>query len=301
MKRILITGGSGLVGKYLNQKIPSAIFVNSKEFNLTNQNDVETMFIKYSPTSVIHLAAKVGGIIDNIEHPVSYLDDNILMNTLVLKYAYKYGVERFLSVLSCCAFPEFCSSYPMKECDMHSGEPDINTFSYGLSKRVMAIQIENYNKEFGTKYNYITPCNLYGISDKNSESKSHFITSLMNKIKHANQNGENTIELFGDGTPIRQLMYAKDLADVIKIIIDNDITESFNVAGEEVLTIDEIARIALKSTNSEHIKIVYDQSKPNGQMRKDLSIEKFKKIIPNYNSTKLFDGLFEYYKAITQK
>ncbi len=301
MNKILVTGGSGLVGKYLQKTLPDATYINSSEFNLTNQNDVERMFSTYTPDIVIHLAAKVGGIIDNIEHPVDYLDDNILMNTLVLKYAYKYRVNRFVAILSCCAFPETCSSYPMSEECMHDGPPDGNTFSYGLSKRVMATQIENYNKEFGTKYSYITPCNLYGINNKTSETKSHFITSLMNKIKVANENNENFIELFGDGTPIRQLMYANDLSDIIKIIIDENITESFNVAGDETLTIDEIAKIALKITKSEHINIKYDTNKPNGQTRKDLDIKKFKKLMPNYKSTSLSEGLKEYYKIITHE
>lgn len=298
MKKILVTGGSGLVGSYLQQELSEAIYISSKDFDLTNQKDVENMFSTHKPDTVIHLAAKVGGIIDNIEHPVDYLDDNILMNTLMLRYAYKHNVQRFIAILSCCAFPGEASMYPMKEGIMHDGPLDKNTLSYGLSKRVMAVQIENYNKEFGTKYNYITPCNLYGINNKVSENKSHFVTSLINKIKSANENSKNTIKLFGDGTPIRQLMYTKDLAGVIKKMMEKDITDSFNVATDETLTIDAIVKIALKATNSEHLKIVYDSSKPNGQLRKDLDIKKFKELMPEYKCMSLYEGLKEYYKTI---
>ena len=87
---ILVTGGSGLIGTYLKNELPEAIYVSSRDYDLTNQIEVESMFIKYKPDIVIHLAAKVGGIIDNINHPVTHLDDNLLINTLVLKYAYKY-------------------------------------------------------------------------------------------------------------------------------------------------------------------------------------------------------------------
>jgi len=298
MSKILVTGGNGLVGNYLKNILPDAIYITSRDFDLTNQHDVEQVFESYKPEVVIHLAAKVGGIIDNIEHPSGYLDDNILMNTLMLKYAYKYDVKRFTAILSCCAFPDVCPVYPMKEAEMHIGPPDINTFSYGLSKRVMAVQIENYNKEFGTQYNYITPCNLYGLNEKVNENKSHFITALITKIQQAKLNNDSKITLFGDGTPIRQLMYAKDLAGVIKTMLDCDITESFNVAADEVLTIEEIAKIALKVTNSEDLNIVYDKSKPNGQMRKDLDIESFKKLMPQYKCLNLFDGLTEYYNNL---
>lgn len=301
MKKILVTGGSGLLGLYLQQELPGAIYISSKDFDLTNQKDVENVFSMYKPDTVIHLAARVGGIIDNIEHPVVYLDDNLLINTLTLKHAFKCGAIRFTAILSSCAFPETSSVYPMGEEAMHNGPLDKNTLSYGLSKRVMATQIENYNKEFGTKYNYITPCNLYGINNKTSENKNHFVTSLINKIKSANENGENTIELFGDGTPIRQVMYAKDLAGIIKIMIEKDITDSFNVASKETLTVDDVARIALKATDSEHLKIVYNASKPNGQTRKDLDIKKFKKIIPEYKCMSLYEGLKEYYKTINNK
>lgn len=301
MKKILVTGGDGLVGSYLKKDLPKAIYISSKDFNLTIQKDVEDMFLLHNPDTVIHLASRVGGIIDNIEHPTLYLDDNVLMNTFVLKYAHKYGVKRFTAILSSCAFPEKCEIYPMKEEVMHDGPPDSNTFSYGLSKRVMAVQIENYNKEFNTEYNFITPCNLYGVNDKVSENKSHFITSLINKIKKANENGENFIHLFGDGSPVRQLLHAKDLSGIIKNIIDKDITSSFNVATEESLSIDEISNIALMATDSKHISIIYNNEKPNGQNKKDLDIMRFKELLPDYKCVSLFDGLKEYYKIISNE
>ncbi len=218
-----------------------------------------------------------------------------------LEYSYKHNVQRFTAILSCCAFPAMSPLYPMKEEIMHDGSLDKNTLSYGLSKRVVAIQIENYNKEFGTKYNYVTPCNIYGISNKIGENKGHFITDLINKIKLANKNGDDKIKLFGDGTPIRQLIYACDLARVIKIMIEKDITDSFNIAADETLTINDIVKIALRVTDSEHLNIVYDTNKPNGQPRKDLNIEKFRKILPEYKCTPIVEGLRIYYEAVKNK
>jgi GDP-L-fucose synthase len=294
MKKILVTGGSGLIGTSLKTKIPQATYVSSKDYDLTNQLDVERMFYDHNPHAVVHLAANVGGILDNLAHPVSHLDDNILINTLVLKFSHKYNVKQFLSILSPCVYPDVCDTYPISESFMHKGPPTESTFSYGMSKRIMAIQIENYNKEFGTKYNYIIPCNLYGPNDKEDK----FIPALINKISKAKKNNDSFIELFGDGTPIRQFLHSSDMSNIIKYVIENNITDSFNVASDEVVTINDIAKIALSVTGSEFLNIKYDTTKPNGQIRRDLEISKFKKIMPSYKCISLYDGISEYYKNI---
>lgn len=295
-KKILVTGGSGLVGNYLKKIIPNAIYVSSKDYDLTDQNAVIKMYENIKPTHVVHLAARVGGIFDNIYHPSEYFEENILMNTFMVKYARKNNVDRFLGVLSSCIFPDVVDKYPMSEEVLHLGPPTITNFSYGMAKRALSVQIDACNEEYGTKYNYISPCNLYGESDKDEETKSHFVTSLIRKIYLANRNKDKHITLYGDGTPLRQFMHASDVANIIKIILDRDITDSFNLANKENISITEIAKIALESTNSTHLKILYDPTKPNGQLRKDLSIEKLNKLIPNYEFITLKDGISDYYK-----
>jgi len=297
MDIILVTGGSGLVGNALKKFLPYAKYVSSKDYDLTSQYDVQKMYHNIKPNRVIHLAAKVGGIFDNIEHPLQYFEENTLMNTLMIKYARENNVQRFLGVLSCCVYPDIVDEYPMKEDILHMGPPTKTNLSYGIAKRGLSIQIDASNEEYGTKYSYITPCNLYGESDKDDEKKSHFVTALIKKIYIANKNNQNFIELYGDGTPLRQFMHADDMGKIITIIIEKDITESFNFATEENITIDTIAKIALKATNSEHLLIKYNKTKPNGQMRKDLCTEKFKKIIPNYKFISLEDGIKRYYKS----
>jgi GDP-L-fucose synthase len=296
MKIILVTGGSGLVGNYLKKILPDAVYISSKDFDLTDQNQVINMYEKIKPTHVIHLAARVGGIFDNIYHPSEYFEENILMNTFMVKYARKYNVKRFLGVLSSCIFPDVVDQYPMSEDVLHLGPPTKTNFSYGMAKRALSVQIDASNEEYNTKYNYISPCNLYGESDKDEEIKSHFVTSLIKKIYLANRNGDDHITLYGDGTPLRQFMHASDVANIIKIIVDKDITESFNLANKENISITGIAKIALEATNSKHLKIIYDPTKPNGQLRKDLSTEKLNKLIPNYNFITLKEGISDYYK-----
>ena len=209
-KIILVTGGSGLVGNSLKKILPNAKYVSSKDYDLTSQYDVQKMYNEIKPTHVIHLAARVGGIFDNIEHPSEYFEHNILMNTFMVKYARENNVQRFLGILSSCIYPDVVDNYPMLENVLHMGPPTKTNFSYGMAKRSLAVQIDASNEEYGTKYSYISPCNLYGESDKDDEKKSHFVTALIKKIYLANKNNEKFIELYGDGTPLRQFMHADD-------------------------------------------------------------------------------------------
>ena len=299
--KIIVTGGSGLVGKSLRKFLPNAVYLSSKDYDLTTENGVRTMYLSQKPDVVVHLAAKVGGILDNINKPAEYYTDNVLMNTLLIDYARKTNTKRFIGVLSTCIFPDVMESYPMKEDDLHSGPPTITNFSYGYAKRSMAVQIDSYNKQYGTKYQYLTPCNLYGLGDKDHESNSHFITALVKKIFDAKQNNENTITLFGDGTPLRQFMYADDFAKIIYDVISNDIYDSFNVAGNENLTIKEMAEIALKACDAENIEIKWDLSKPNGQHRKDVCTNKLKYLLPDFNPLSLSEGIKLVYKSYYDK
>lgn len=294
MNRILVTGGSGLIGTLLKKEMPEAFYVSSKDFNLTDQNDVEKMFEMYKPNIIIHLASIVGGISDHINHPVSHLEDNLLMNTLVLKYAHKFKVDRFITMLSCGMYSEKIQTEPFKESDIHNDKPHSSIFSYAIAKRVMATQIDSYNKEFGTNYNYLIPCNLYGPSDKEDK----IIPVIINKIISAKKNKELYITLFGDGTPIRQFMHSKDMAKIIVKVVNNNILKSFNVAPEKSITISEIANLILKLTDSNDIKINYDFTKPNGQIKRDIDSTIFNELIPNYNFIPLEDGLKDCIKQI---
>ncbi len=296
MKRILVTGGSGLIGTLLKKEMPECFYVSSKDFDLTNQNEVENMFVLYKPNIIIHLASIVGGILDHINHPVSHLEDNLLMNTLVLKYAHKYQVERFITLLSCGMYSEKPQEEPFKEQDIYNDKPHSSIFSYAMAKRIMAAQIDSYNKEYGTKYNYLIPCNLYGPNDKDDK----IIPVIINKIISAKKNKESHITLFGDGSPIRQFMHSIDMAKIIKKVIEDNVVESFNVTPKESITIDELAKLILKLTNSNDIKIKYDKTKPNGQLKRDIDATLFNQLIPNYDFISIEDGLKKYIKKINK-
>ena len=292
--KIIVTGGNGLVGTYL-KKYLDATYLSSKDYNLTVESEVIRMYEELKPTIVIHLAARVGGIIDNITYPADYFTENVLMNTLLLKYAVKYKVDRFLGILSTCIYPDVSNTYPLTEEMLHDGPPTKTNFGYGYSKRLMGVHIDSINKQYGTKYNYLIPTNLYGEHDKDDESKSHFITALIKKIFDAKSNNQDSITLFGDGTPLRQFMHADDFAKVIFDVIDKEIYESFNVATVENLTIKEMADIALTACKATHLSINWDTSKPNGQYRKDVAIKKLNTLLPGFKPLSLSEGIKRIY------
>lgn len=296
---ILITGGSGMVGNSLKKFLPNDIYVTSKDYDLTKENDVIKMFKKYEPTKVVHLAARVGGIIDNIEHPHDYFIENIKMNTFMVEQSFKYNVKQFIGILSTCIYPDTVQNYPMTEDDLHLGPHTITNFSYGYSKRSFAVQIDALNKQYGTKYQYLTPCNLYGENDKMGHN-SHFVAALLEKIIKANNENKDEILLFGTGKPLRQFMHSDDLAWVINECLNNDIYESFNVASKENLSIKEMAEKTLKVLGLEHIKIKFDSTKPDGQYRKDVSIDKLNNLLPNFNPLTFEKGIKRVYDKISK-
>lgn len=296
-EKIVVTGGSGMVGRSLQQIMPNATYLSSKDYDLTKESEVSRMYLDLLPDCVIALSARVGGITDNINKPAEYFTDNVMMNTLLTHYAYLNNVGRYISILSTCIYPDKTSVYPLHEFDLHNGPPTPTNFSYGYAKRCQAVQIDAYNKQYNTKYQYLIPCNLYGQFDKFGEN-SHFIAALIKKIHRAKINGDDKIILFGTGTPLRQFMHSDDLAKTIKYCLDNDIYYNMNVATDEILSIHEMAEIALEACDASHLKIEYDSTKPDGQFRKDVSSTILKRMIPGFSPIALSDGIRQTYKFV---
>lgn len=298
MSKILVTGGSGLVGRHLRELLPDAVYISSKDYDLRSESDVKRM-CESGWDHIVHLAARVGGILENMNHPAEFIEENLLMNTLLLKYARLNGVPRLTAILSTCIYPDVYERYPLVEEDLHNGPPQRTNFAYAIAKRALAVHIDSLDQQYGTKYNYLIPCNLFGEYDKVDERRSHYLTALLGKIIKAEREGRDSIELLGTGRPLRQFMYGGDLAKAIKGCIDRDITESFNVAVSENRTIREIAEVALKATGNEHITVRFDESSPDGQFRKDVSNAKMLRNFPDFEFTPLADGIrkvYEYYK-----
>ena len=293
---ILITGASGMVGRYLKKLLPNALTPSSRELDLTNSEQVKYYFANHKFDYVIHLAAHVGSLHDNIENRTAYFDNNILMNTLVTKYSFEFGIKNFLGILSTCIYPNNIKIFPIKECELHVGAPHISLMSYVYAKRSHAVQLDAYKESFGVNYNYLIPCNLYGIVSKNHEKRSHFVNDLIFKILDAQKNKRDHIVLFGDGSPLRQFMHAYDFATIISLYVTNKLNSSFNVAPDEHSSVEKIALNALSECDPDNqLFIKYDDSKPNGQLRKDVDTSKFKKHFKDFKFKTLKEGIRETY------
>ncbi len=292
---VLVTGGSGLIGKYLQEICPDWIYVSSKDFNLLSQRDANLLVKQERPDHIIHLAAKVGGILSNEKYPCDYFEENMLMGLNIVRAARINEVKRFTGVLSTCAYPNLIENYPLGEEMLHAGPPSDSNFGYGIAKRALATHIDTCNKQYETRYNYIIPCNLYGAYDDYSHEHSHYVAALIRKIYQAEISGSEEIELFGTGNPLRQFMFAGDVAAALKQMVEKGITASFNVATPEVLTIRAIAEIAFKVLDKSHYTIKMNPNFPDGQYRKDVSIAEFRKYFPDFVFTSLSKGILETY------
>jgi GDP-L-fucose synthase len=297
MTRILVTGGTGQVGSELRALIPDATFISSKDCDLLVKKNITDMILDVKPEIVIHTAARVGGIIDNIAHQSEYYAENVLMDTNLIDSCLSANVGKFIGILSTCAYPDIASSYPMKESELHNGIPSSSNLSYGIAKRGMAVYIDAIRNQYKLQYCYVIPCNLYGVHDKFNQ-KSHFIGALLMKIYQAQQENRKNIVLFGTGSPLRQVLYAKDLARVIVEMVKRGSYENFNIAGAENLSIDDYAQIILSGLGFTDWTITYDSAMPDGQYRKDVDLGKFMKLFPDFECTPLLTGVKEVYLSL---
>ena len=298
--KVLVTGGSGMVGSYLKEINPDWIYLSSSDWNLLSIDGAVECINSYNPDCVVHLAAKVGGIADNMNNPFEYYEQNVLLNTNIFRATRSNkNVKQFIGILSTCAYQDESPVYPITEEMIYDGMPNITNLGYGFSKRMLAMEIDMARRN-GMNYSYIIPSNLYGKYESGNFFSKHFIGALIDKIIEAEENGSGYITLFGDGTPIRQFTYAGDVSNVIDLMVKNGITENMNVSIEQPLSVHEIATISMEATGNTNLEIRYDTTMPNGQHRRDVSIEKLKKVLPNFKFTSYIDGIrmtYEYTKT----
>lgn len=299
--KVLVTGGSGAVGTHLKKYLPDAIYLSSKDCNLLSQQHVKFIFDQHRPDVVVHLAAVVGGLGDNLARPIEFFEDNFLMNINVIREAYASGVKNFLGILSTCIYPDALGkmAYPLKEDKLFLGSPPQSNEGYAYSKRMMALQLDIYKREYGLNYGYMIPCNLYSEYDNSDPIRSHFVTALLHKLAKAKSTGQNEVDLMGTGRPLRQFMYSDDLARAIAIAVKSGIYGNCNVCPDEVRSIKDIADIA-SFVNNLDINFNFTDCL-DGQFRKDASNEKFLSIYPDFKFTPLSEGLKLVYDKISKQ
>lgn len=223
--KILLTGSNGMVGKNILEHPKAQEFdfltPNSKELNLLNYSGIESYLSAHKPDLIIHAAGKVGGIQANIQEPVEFLTENMMMAMNLIQCAFKKRIANFINLGSSCMYPRNAPN-PLSEELILKGELEPTNEGYALAKIAAVKLCEYVNKQDPSLlYKTVIPCNLYGRHDKFGESNSHMIPAVIKKIYEAKINNNPSIEIWGDGTARREFMYAQDLADFIFYAINN--------------------------------------------------------------------------------
>jgi GDP-L-fucose synthase len=297
MATILITGCGGLMGhtmsNLLNDKNTCKGLQLRKtyrqEYDLRKEDSVRAMYELIRPDYVVNCAAVVGGVKFNNECPEVLYRDNLLINTHMIHYAHQYGVKHLISFSSACAFQD--GVFPFKEENLQDGKPYVGNLAYGYAKRMVDVQTQVYNKVYGRKDLTLIPVNLYGPHDNFNLENGHFISSLIHKIYLAKQENKPVV-LWGDGSPLRELLFAEDLAKVIIELIDKEVPyDKFLVTSGQEVSICEVASLIADLMGYDKANIVWDTSKPKGQYRKPADPSRLKEVLPDFKFTDYRDGL----------
>jgi GDP-L-fucose synthase len=264
--KLLITGGSGMIGRALKNIGTDAIFLSSKDCDLKNLEQACDIIADYKPTHVLHLAAKVGGVQANSDYLGDFYFDNILINTNTLEACKRNNVSKVLSMLSTCIFPD-TTKYPLTEEQMHSGPPHPSNFAYAHVKRMLDVQSRAYRQQYGCNFITAVPNNLYGEYDNFDLEQSHVIPAIIRKVHEAKMHNKE-ITLWGDGSPLREFTYSADLARVLLFLLEkyNEDTP-INIGSSNEISIKMAAEIIASKLDYKN-KINWDTSKPAGQFKK---------------------------------
>ena len=286
MKKLLVTGGNGLVGSEINCDIKVG-----KEFDLRNSLESDKLIETYKPTHLIHCAGKVAGLGGNMNYMGEYFYDNLMINTNIIESCRKNNVDKLLVFSSTCVFPDNVE-YPLTEDKIHLGPPHITNYGYAYAKRMADIQLMAYNQQYNTKYFSVIPCNMYGPNDNYNIENSHVIPSLIHKV-FLSQKNNTDVSVWGSGKSLREFIYSKDVAKISEILINqyND-TKPIIISNSNEVSIEEIIVTICDIFNFKN-KIIFDTSKPEGQFRKPSDNSYLKSIIGDYNFTELRTGLEE--------
>ena len=294
-KRVVITGGKGFLGSHLTKKLQErgkyeVSPLGRGDYDLVDRGAVKSMFLDLQPDMVIHLAAKVGGIGANRRSPGSFFYENLMMGVQTMEEARAFGVEKFVAIGTICAYPKH-SPIPFKEENLWKGYPEETNAPYGLAKKMLLVQARAYRKEFGFNAIYLLPVNLYGPGDNFDISSSHVIPAMIRKFKEAKDRGDEAVVLWGSGKATREFLYVKDCAQAITLAAENySGEEPVNIgAGKEISIADLAEKIAgLLGFKG---KILWDESKPDGQPRRCLDTERAEKYFGFKASMPFEEGL----------
>ena len=291
--KIFVTGHNGMVGRSLvnffkNMKFGKLILAPRRKLDLENFDKVKIFLKKTKPQIIINCAGRVGGIMANYSYPTEFLNENILIQTNLIKGAHENNIKHFINLGSSCIYPKN-SKQPIKEDYLLSDSLEKTNEAYALAKIIGVKLCEYYNRQFNRNYFTLMPCNLYGPHDNFDLKNSHFLPALIKKIILSKINGDKFVEIWGTGNPKREVMYVDDLASAIFFIVKKKVkndkrllsllkkTSLINVGSGKEYTIKEIAKKICKIENK-NVKLKFNTDYPDGTTRKVVDIKLLKKL-----------------------
>jgi len=300
-KRIIVTGGAGFLGSVIVHKLTErgaaqVIIPRSTQYDLVQKEAIlQLLHDSTDPTTgpvdmVIHLAANVGGIGANRQHPGEFFYNNLMMGTQLLHESWQQGVDKFVGIGTICAYPKF-APIPFNEDNLWDGYPEETNAPYGLAKKMMLVQSQAYREEYDYNSIFLLPVNLYGPGDNFDLETSHVIPALIRKCVEAQKQGDSQIVAWGDGSPTREFLYVDDCAEGILLAAERyNSSEPVNIGSSYEISIRELTETIARLTGFEG-EIIWDQSKPNGQPRRKLDVSRAREVFGFESQVAFEDGL----------
>ena len=283
---ILVTGATGLVGSALTARLQQDESVNvlapsRYQLDLLSQQSINQYLGSHKIDLIIHCAAKVGGIMANIKYPADFFHHNVMMNTMLVESAKNAGIFKMIVLNSGCVYANDYEP-PHEEWAILLGKPHKDHAPYAYAKRLLNVQSQAYEKQYNMQIIVAILSNLYGPNDNFNLDDGHVMPSLIRKFVTAKHNGEKTVNVWGDGFPKRDFLFVDDLADALLILKEYCFCESppiktnvFNIGAGHAVTIRSVCQ-QIQSVLDMDCEVVWNYSKPNGQMEKYLDISRMK-------------------------
>jgi GDP-L-fucose synthase len=302
-RRIVVTGGAGFLGSYVidvleKRGCKNILVPRIEDYDLVQMDNIVRMYADMKPDIVIHLAAVVGGIGANREHPGEFFYKNLMMGVQLIEQGRLRAIEKFVAIGTICAYPKF-TPVPFKEEDLWDGYPEETNAPYGLAKKMLLVQSQSYRAEYGFNSIFLLPVNLYGPGDNFDPASSHVIPALIKKCVDAIESGADHIDCWGTGNVSREFIYASDAAEGILLATElYNGAEAVNIGAGFEITIKDLAEKIVSLTGFEG-EIRWDPSQPDGQPRRCLDTSKAKQLFGFEAKTEFEEGLkatIEWYK-----